>query len=181
MMFNRWSHGWVLRFPWQISAKIRWFCFVINFGKDKEKINLQWLNIKIIQQYSMTLIKSYDEMKRHLHEVDWVWSSSLVWVVVWSDAPASCAPPAAARPDTPSLCVWRRRAGEGGGLPGRPTSCPLAVREGEEEEGPRRGWEPPPELCPGQTPSLLRTKPKTCWRLSWWGKHYRNTFKNRSF
>lgn len=85
----------------------------------------------------------------HLRQAGWVWSSSWVWVGVWCDAPASGAPQTAARPHRQAVCPVEG----GGGLPGRLTLCPMAVQE--EEEGPQRGWEPPPEPCPGRTPSLL--------------------------
>lgn len=43
----------------------------------------------------------------------------------------------------------------GAALRHRTTYCPTPGKGWEAEEDPPHGWEPPPELCPGQTPALL--------------------------
>lgn len=76
----------------------------------------------------------------HLQRPSWAWSSSRVGAGLWCGAPGLGAPRGAAHP---------HRQAEG------PIFWPAAPGGGwKEEEGLPRGWEPPPELCPGQTPSL---------------------------
>lgn len=69
--------------------------------------------------------------------VGWVSSSSWVSVDIWCDAPASRAPPAAARPNRQTSSPVKEE--EVGGLRSKQTSCPMAAEEEKEEEGPRRG------------------------------------------
>lgn len=76
--------------------------------------------------------------------------SSWVLAGIWCDVPEFCAPWAAARPAGQILRPVE--SAEGGGLRSTLTFCP-AVKE-KEEEGPRRGSVPLPELCRGQTPTL---------------------------
>lgn len=84
----------------------------------------------------------------------WVSFSSLVSDGTWCNDPESCAPWRAARLNTQIVRLLGSR--EGADLHSV-TFCPASVKEEAEREegGPQYGSEPPPELCPDRTPSLL--------------------------
>lgn len=98
----------------------------------------------------------------------WVLFSFSVLVGIWCNFPEFCAPSVAAllNTQTSHLTEW-----EGEAELQNMTSYLILVGEEKEEEDPQCGSELPPELCPGQTPSLLEREAIVthhCKVMQWW-------------